>query len=421
MSKKEKKEITEEEKIDNQILELLMKKGIKTAPDVSNALNKMYGKVIQRLLDTEFNEFMKYDKGSHDEKKDSNRRNGSTSKGKKVKTDNGEILIKPPRDREGKFEPQVVKKRQKVLEGFDSLVISLYAKGNSLKDIKETISEIYSIELSEETLSNMTTAVSEEVLAWQNRPLQKCYPFIYVDCLYCSVKEDLRSIKKAVYVALGVDVSGIKDVLGIWIDNSESASKWCEIFEELKARGIEDIFFVSMDGLSGLPESVEKVFPQAIMQRCIVHITRNIYSISSKKDCKQIISDFKRIYTANNLEMAKLEFENFKDKYKENKKVLKKVEENIFWIFQIFEYPSSIRKVIYTTNAIESLNSALRKVTKGKGAFVNENALMKVLYLRIKDLQKNWSKGIANWNNVRNSLTQIFEDRFLKYIDNNFT
>ncbi len=413
-----KKEISEEEKIDNQILDLLMKKGIKTAPDISNTLNKMYGKVVQRLIDEEFNRFMEYEKGSHTSKKDKNRRNGNTSKGKKIKTDNGEIVIVPPRDRDGKFEPQIVKKRQKVLEGFDSLVISLYAKGNSLKDIKETISEIYSIELSEETISNMTKAVSKEVILWQNRKLQKCYPFIYVDCLYCPVKEDLRSVKKAIYIALGIDTKGIKDVLGIWIDNTESSSKWCEIFEELKNRGIEDIFFVSMDGLTGLPEAVEKVFPQAIMQRCIVHITRNIYSVTTKKESKEVIADFKKIYTANNLEQSRLEFNNFKEKYKENKKVIKKVEDNINWIYQIFEYPPSIRKVIYTTNAIESLNSALRKVTKGKGSFVNETALMKVLYLRVRDLQKKWSKGIANWNNVRNELVQIFEERFFKYIEN---
>ena len=415
MSKK--KELSEEEKIDNQILELLMKKGIKTAPDISNTLNQMYGKIVQRLIDEEFNEFMEYEKGSHKNKKDENRRNGSTSKGKKVKTDNGEITIIPPRDREGKFEPQIVKKRQKVLEGFDSLVISLYAKGNSLKDIKETISEIYSIELREETISNMTKAVSEEVNIWQNRQLEECYPFVYVDCLYCSVKEDLRSIKKAIYVVLGVNTEGIKDVLGIWIDTTESASKWCEIFEELKTRGVKDIFFVSMDGLSGLPEAVEKIYPQAIMQRCLVHITRNIYAITAKKESKEIIGDFKKIYTSNNLEKAKLEYENFKEKYKENKKLLKKVKDNIEWVYQIFEYPPAIRKVIYTTNAIESLNSGLRKVTRGKGSFINENALLKVLYLRIQDLQKKWSKGIANWKNVQNELMILFEDRYFKYIE----
>ena len=412
-----KKELSEEEKIDNQIVDLLMKKGVgRSAASVSAALNSMYGKVIQRLLDTEFNEYMGYDKNSHEDKVNSNRRNGSTSKGKKVKTDTGEITVVPPRDREGKFEPEIIKKRQKVLQGFDNIVISMYAKGNSLKDIQDTIKEIYSIDLSPTTLSEMTRAVSEEVSQWQNRPLKKCYPFVYVDCLYCNVKEDLRSIKKAIYVVLGVDTIGIKDVLGIWIDTTESATKWAEIFEELKTRGVDDIFFVSMDGLTGLPDAIEKIYPNAIMQRCIVHIDRNIYSIVPKKDSKEVMHEFKKIYTATNLSNAKSEYENFKEKYKDNKKLMKKVDDNIHWIYQIFEYPVAIRKAIYTTNSIESLNSALRKVTKGKGSFINEEALLKVLFLRVKDLQEKWSKGVANWKNINLELIEIFGDRYLKYI-----
>ena len=412
-----KKELSEEEKIDNQIVDLLMKKGVgRSAASVSATLNSMYGKVIQRLLDTEFDEYMGYDKNSHEDKVNSNRRNGSTSKGKKVKTDTGEITVVPPRDREGKFEPEIIKKRQKVLQGFDNIVISMYAKGNSLKDIQDTIKEIYSIDLSPTTLSEMTRAVSEEVSQWQNRPLKKCYPFVYVDCLYCNVKEDLRSIKKAIYVVLGVDTTGIKDVLGIWIDTTESATKWAEIFEELKTRGVDDIFFVSMDGLTGLPDAIEKIYPNAIMQRCIVHIDRNIYSIVPKKDSKEVMHDFKKIYTATNLSNAKSEYENFKEKYKDNKKLMKKVDDNIHWIYQIFEYPVAIRKAIYTTNSIESLNSALRKVTKGKGSFINEEALLKVLFLRVKDLQEKWSKGVANWKNINLELIEIFGDRYLKYI-----
>lgn len=413
-----KKELSEEEEIDNQIVDLLMKKGVgRSAASVSAALNSMYGKVIQRLLDTEFNEYMGYDKNSHEDKVNSNRRNGSTSKGKKVKTDTGEIIVVPPRDREGKFEPEIIKKRQKVLQGFDNIVISMYAKGNSLKDIQDTIKEIYAIDLSPTTLSEMTAAVSEEVRQWQNRALQKCYPFVYVDCLYCNVKEDLRSIKKAIYVVLGVDTSGIKDVLGIWIDTTESATKWTEIFEELKTRGVDDIFFVSMDGLTGLPEAIERIYPNAIMQRCIVHIDRNIYSIVPKKDSKEVMHDFKKIYTATNLFNAKSEYENFKQKYKDNKKLMKKVDDNIHWIYQIFEYPVAIRKAIYTTNAIESLNSALRKVTKGKGSFINQEALIKVLFLRVQDLQKKWAKGVANWKNINLELIEIFGDRYLKYIE----
>lgn len=416
MSKK--KELTQEEKDDNLIIELLIKKGLKSAVDITNTFNNMYGKIVQKLIDEEFNEFLGYEKGSHEEKPTENRRNGSTSKGKKVKTGSGEITIVPPRDREGKFEPQIVKKRQKVLEGLDNIIIAMYAKGNTLADIKELLMQIYSIELSEEAISNRTAVVNEEVEKWQNRQLEKCYPFVYVDCLYCSVKEDLRSVKKAIYVVLGVNVNGVKDVLGVWISDQESASKWCEIFEELKQRGVEDIFFVSMDGLAGLTEAVEKVYPHTVTQRCIVHIVRNLYSILSKKDAKTVIGDFKKIYTAPSLTHAKKEYENFCKKYKDNNKIINKVASNIDWIYQLFEYPPAIRKVIYTTNAIESLNSGLRKVTRGKGSFVNETALIKVLYLRIVNLQKKWSHGIANWNNVRNELASLFKDRFLKYIEN---
>ena len=219
-------------------------------------------------------------------------------------------------------------------------------------------------------------------------------------------------------MVLGVDTNGLKDVLGVWIETTESATKWCQIFEDLKSRGVEDIFFVSMDGLSGLPDAIEKVYPHAITQRCIVHIVRNIYSILPKKDVKEVIANFKKIYTASNLENAKLEYENFKEKYKENKKLMQKVDENIEWIYQLFDYTIGIRKAIYTTNSIESLNSGLRRVTKSKGSFINENALMKVLYLRIRDLQKNWVKGISNWSKIQNELAMLFGDRFLKYIEN---
>ena len=353
-----KKVLSEEEIIDNQIIDLLMKKNkMTTASDVSRTINGMYGKLIQRLMDEEFDIFMGYDKNSHCEKEDENRRNGSSSKSKTVRTDNGEIQITTPRDRDGKFEPQIIKKRQRVLEGMDNLVISLYAKGNSLADIQDTIQELYSVKLSTETLSKMTKAVSEEVHTWQKRELKKCYTFVYIDCLYVHVKEDLKSVKKAVYVVIGVDTEGKKEVLGVWIDATESASKWSEIMEDLKERGVEDILFVCMDGLAGLPEAIEMVFPATIVQRCIVHITRNIFSITPQNMRKEVIADFKKIYTSSTLEKAKEAYKNFKEKYSDRKRITKKVDDNIEWIYQLFDFSPSIRKAIYTTNAIESVNS----------------------------------------------------------------
>ena len=243
------------------------------------------------------------------------------------------------------------------------------------------------------------------------------YPFVYVDCLYAPVKNDLISQKTAIYVMLGINKNGIKDVLGIWINETESAYFWTTVFEEIRSRGVEDILFVSMDGLTGLPEAIEKVFPKTITQRCIVHIVRNIYSILDKKKAKEVIADFKQIYTASNINFAKLAYENFIQKYKDNTKLIKKVNGLIVYVFSIFDYPSEIRKVMYTTNPIESLNSSLRKVTRGKGSFISKEALFKVLYLRIKDLQSSWSKGTKNWNNIKYQLVQLFGDRVFKYYD----
>ena len=217
---------------------------------------------------------------------------------------------------------------------------------------------------------------------------------------------------------LGINKDGKKDVLGIWINENESATFWTEVFEEIKARGVEEILFISLDGLSGLSEAIEKIYPKAKTQRCIVHIVRNIYGILDKKKSKEIIGDLKKIYTASNGNNAKLEYENFIEKYKSNEKLIKKLNSVIEHIFNIFEYPIEIRKIIYTTNPIESLNSSLRKVTRGKGSFISKEALLKVLYLRIKDLEKSWSKGTRNWGNVKHQLIELYGEMVLKYYFN---
>lgn len=403
---------------DQEIVDLIMRKRkeLKSGKDVSSLFSSLYGKVIQALLEGEMEEFIGYEKGTHNNKETANRRNGYSSKGKKVKTDSGEISIDMPRDRDGKFEPEIIKKRQRILEGMDDKIIGMYARGMSLSDIRETIKDIYSIELSNQTLSTLTDTVSEKITSWQNRPLKECYPFVYVDCLYCYVKEDLVSVKKAVYVMLGIDTEGKKEVIGIWIDKTESATFWNGIFEEIKERGVKDIFFVSMDGQKGLPEAIEKIYPKTITQRCIVHIMRNIYSILNKKEAAGIIKDFKRVYTAPTKEISRIEYTEFREKYKENKRLIKRTDEYVEHIYPLFEYPEEIRKIIYTTNPIESLNSALRKVTNGKGSFINEGALLKVLYLRVETLEKKWCKGSQNWRNVQNQLSILFDERYMKYL-----
>ena len=402
-----------------EIIDLILEKNkgeLITGRDVTHFFDDLYGDIIQALLEGEMNDFIGYKKGAHEEKETGNRRNGYSSKGKKVKTKSGEITVDMPRDRDGKFEPIIVGKRQRVLEGLDEKVIAMYARGMTLEDIKEMIKEIYKIELSNQTISTLTASVSEKIEEWQKRPLKECYPFVYVDCLYCYVKEELISVKKAVYVMLGINTEGQKEVIGIWIDKTESATFWNEIFEEISQRGVKDIFFVSMDGLKGLPEAIEKIYPKTITQRCVVHLVRNIYGILNKKESAEVIKDFKKIYTAPNKEIAQIEYEEFKKKYKENQRLKKKVEEYVEYIYQLYEYPEEIRKIIYTTNPIESLNSALRKVTRGKGAFINEMALMKVLYLRVENLEKKWSKGTQNWRSVQNQLSILFEERYNKYL-----
>lgn len=403
-----------------EIIDIIMKKRkegkLTTGRDVSSLMGDLYGEVIQALLEGEMEDHLGYQKNSQEEKKTPNRRNGYSSKNRKVKTNNGEITIDMPRDREGTFEPVIVGKRQRVLEGLDEQIIGMYSRGMTLADIRETIKDIYKIELSNQTLSTLTSSVSEKIEQWQNRPLKECYPFVYVDCLYCYVKENLVSVKKAVYVMLGIDTEGKKEVIGIWIDQTESATFWNGIFEEIKSRGVKDIFFVSMDGLKGLPEAIEKIYPKTITQRCIVHLMRNIYGILNKKDVAEIIKDFKKIYTSANREMAEEEYKNFREKNKEKTRLIKRTDEYVEYIYQLYEYPEEIRKIIYTTNPIESLNSALRKVTKGKGTFINERALMKVLYLRVENLEKKWCKGSRNWGNVQNQLSELFGERYNKYL-----
>lgn len=409
-----KKEKTKEDIILDQIIENNV---MVTAKDVSNVLDEMYGKLVQRLLNCEMDVHLGYDKNSHKEKISNNRRNGSSSKGKKVRTDHGEITIDMPRDRDGTFEPQIISKRQRVLSGYDDIIIGMYARGLTQEDIKEMIKKIYKIDLSKALICELIKGVNEEVKIWQNRKLQKVYPFVYMDCLHVPIKEDLVSEKQAVYVMLGVGLDGKKEVMGIWIDRTESPTFWKGVLEEIRERGVEDIFVISLDGLKNLPEAIEKVFPQTRTQRCVVHLVRNLYSACPKKEAAEVICDFKKIYQSANEEQAKLEFENFKTKYSENKKIINRVSEYMNYILPLFEYPAEIRKVIYTTNPIESLNSALRKVTNGKGSFPNREAVLKVLYLRVQNLQKKWTKAIPNWSKILNQLSIIYGERILKYID----
>ena len=386
-----------------------------TAKDVQDALKDIFGPMFEAMLQGEMNNHLGYENNDKGEKQTDNRRNGYITKN--VKTSMGEMTIDVPRDRDGSFEPQIVPKRTKDISDIDRKVLSMYAKGMSQRDISATIEDIYGFKISHDTISQITDCVLEELNEWQSRPLKKCYPFVFVDCMYVTMRYEYESKETAVYTILGYDINGHKDILGIWLNETESKHSWMQIFDEIKSRGVEDIFFLSMDGVSGLEQGAKEIFKGVVVQRCIVHLIRNSLKYVPSKDYKKFTANLKLIYGAVNLKTAQNEFEKFKTTWSKYSGAVDVWERNFKHVEQLFDYPSAIRKVMYTTNAIESINSSFRKVTK-KGSFPNENALFKLLYLRVTELYKKWEDStISNWAMVRNALDAHpnFQERFRKY------
>ncbi len=386
-----------------------------TAKDVQDALKDIFGPMFEAMLQGEMNSHLGYENNDKGEKQTQNRRNGYISKN--VKTSMGEMTIDVPRDRDGSFEPQIVPKRTKDISDIDKKVLSMYAKGMSQRDISNTIEDIYGFKISHDTISQITDCVLDELNEWQSRPLKKCYPFVFVDCMYVTMRYEYESKETAVYTILGYDIDGHKDILGIWLNETESKHLWMQIFDEIKSRGVEDIFFISMDGVSGLEQGAKEIFKGVVVQRCIVHLIRNSLKYVPSKDYKKFTANLKLIYGAPNLKTAQTEFEKFKNTWSKYSGAVDVWVRNFNHVEQLFDYSSTIRRVMYTTNAIESINSSFRKVTK-KGAFPNENALLKLLYLRVTELYKKWDNStIYNWAMVRNELDAHpkFQDRFRKY------
>ena len=392
---------------------------VKNAKDINEALKDVFGPLFERMLNAEMDAHLGYDKNSQEEKEHDNRRNGFSEK--TIQGSFGETKIAVPRDREGSFTPIVVPKRQKDVSEIESKVLAMYARGMSQRDISATIEEIYGFELSQDKISTITDTILEDVKEWLNRPLKALYSFVFVDCIYVKMKNEHGVIDNhAVYVILGVDYEGLKDVLGLYISPTESKSTWMKIFDSIKSRGVEDILFLSMDGVSGLEEGVRSIFPQTVVQRCIVHLIRNSTKYIPSKHLKAFCADCKAMYGAINLETAEAAFYVLKDKWgKDYPGAIKVWENNLNHVRQLFNFPTDIRKVMYTTNAIESVNSSLRKVTK-KGFFENENAVFKIFYLRITgELSKKWNNAkMQNWSKVLNQLSCLEEtsDRIAKYI-----
>ena len=390
---------------------------IKNSLDVENYLDSLLQPLMQKLLDTELENHLEYSKYTHvKNKKVVNIRNGYC-KPKTVKTKYGNIRVKTPRDRNSTFSPVIIEKGQTTLTGFEDKCIALYAKGMSLRDIEKTLKEIYGVKINKDQITTLVSAVSEETEAWRHRPLKSMYVFTYADCIYIPIKDDITTSKKAVYVIIGVDVNGYKEILGLWIDKSESASFWSNVFEDLKERGVQDILYMSSDGIAGFKGSLERVFPKTQSQRCVVHLVRNIYSLCPKKDSKDIINDYKKIYSSSTLQEANFHLDVFRNKYQKGySRIVKKVEDFMQYLEPLFELPAEIRKCIYTSNAIESVNSALRKVTRGKGAFPNDDSVYKILYLRINELSEKWKRPINNWKTIQQQLIELFGSRYLSHL-----
>lgn len=392
---------------------------LKNANDANEALKEVFGPLFEKMLNAEMDAHLGYDKNSQDPKETENRRNGFGEK--TIQGSFGETKISVPRDIEGTFEPVIVPKRKKDVSEIEGKVLAMYARGMSQRDISSTIQDIYGFELSQDKISTITDTILEDVKEWLNRPLKPLYSFVFVDCIYVKMKNDHGVVDNhAVYVILGVDADGFKEVLGLYISPTESKSTWMKIFDSIKARGVEDILFLSMDVVSGLEEGVHSIFPQTVVQRCIVHLIRNSTKYIPSKLLKAFCADCKAMYGAINLESAEAAFETLKEKWgADYPGAIKVWENNLNHIRQLFNYPADIRKVMYTTNAIESVNSSLRKVTK-KGFFENENSVFKIFYLRITgELAKKWNNAkMQNWAKVLNQLSCLDEtsDRIARYI-----
>jgi putative transposase len=376
-----------------------------------NGLLKQLTKaLVERALSAELTHHLGYEKHSVDGKNSGNSRNGTSPK--TLKSDLGDMPIEVPRDRRGDFEPQIVKKGQRRFTGFDDKILSMYARGMTTRDIQSHLQEIYNVEVSPELISSVTAEIMEEVKEWQSRPLEDLYPIVYLDAIWVKIRDEGHVVNKAAYLAIGVRLDGIKDVLGIWLEKEEGAKFWLKVITELQNRGLKDILIACVDGLKGFPEAIESVFPGTQIQLCIVHMVRNSLKFVSWKDRKKVVSDLKTVYQAATEEQAQTALTEFEKSWNERYPMIAKSwRSNWTRLRTFFGYPSEIRKVIYTTNAIESLNNGLRKVTKNRGSFPTDDAAIKLLYLALKNIMKKWTMPIQNWATAVNQFSIIFDGR----------
>ena len=386
----------------------------KTADDVfgkGGLLKRLSKRLVERMLEGEMEHHLGYSKYAPEGNNSGNSRNGHGDK--KVILEDAKVDIAVPRDRNGSFTPQLIEKRKSRLSGIDNVVLSLYGKGMTVRDIQAHIAELYDHEISKDLVSTITDGVLDEVHAWRNRPLNTIYPIVFIDGFVVNCRLNKAVCNRTVYVIFGINMDGEKEVLGLYLGESEGAKYWLTVMTELKNRGLNDIFILCADGLKGLPEAVEATFPETIFQTCIVHMVRHSLNYVPYTDKKAVAADLKKVYSADTAELAAEFLDEFEltwgDKYPA---IVKSWRGNWNRVIPFFDYPKDIRKVIYTTNIIESLNRTLRKSVKNRGHFPTEDSVMKVLYLAIKGVSKKWTQPIRDWKRALNQFSIRFGDRF---------
>ena len=382
----------------------------KTSQDVQEMLKDLLGDTLQGMLEVELDTELGYSKYDYSAKETDNSRNGYSKKN--VVSSMGEISLDIPRDRKGDFEPQIVKKNQTDISNIEDQVLSMYAKGMSTRDISTHLHSVYGVEASAEMISKMTDRILSLAKEWQNRPLDRKYAVVFMDAIHYYVRQDNATVKKAVYIAIGIHLNGSKEVLGMWVGGNESAKYWLGVLTEIKNRGVEDILIVSVDGLTGFGDAIHAVYPQTEFQRCIIHQIRYSTKFISYKDIKPFMADLKEVYQASTEEIALQKLDSLEEKWgNKYPSSIASWRNNWLQISTYFKYPPEIRRIIYTTNSIENFNRQLRKVTKSKTIFPTDDALFKMLYLAMMDITKKWEGKPWNWGQILEQLCIYFEER----------
>jgi putative transposase len=373
-------------------------------------LKQLTKRLVERALEVELAEHLGHARHEPVANPAGNTRNGKSKK--TLKGEFGELPIEIPRDRHGNFEPQIIAKHQTRWNGFDDKILSLYARGMTVREIQAHLAEMYGTEVSPTLISSVTDAVIEDAKAWQSRPLDVVYPIVYLDCIHIKVRDAGTVRTKAIYLALGLNLSGEKELLGLWIAQTEGAKFWLQVVTELKNRGVQDIFIACVDGLKGFPEAIETVYPKTAVQLCIVHLVRYSLNYVSWKLRKAVAADLRTIYTAATVEEAEIRLDEFEVKWGADfPSIIQSWRRNWARIIPFFDYPPEIRRIIYTTNAIESVNMSLRKITKNRAAFPSDEAVLKLFYLALMNISQKWTMPLQNWKAALNRFSIMFEDR----------